>query len=90
MAFRMLRVAEVAELLSCSERTVRRWIADGTLQSVKVGGTRLISEAELDRLLGLVEPARLENFNDQACNPDMAHFEARFDVLRTFKCEGGK
>jgi excisionase family DNA binding protein len=46
-----LLVREVATLVRRSERTVRRWIADGTLPSVKIGGTRLVAIAELQRLL---------------------------------------
>jgi excisionase family DNA binding protein len=37
-----------------SERTIRRWIADGTLPSVKIGGSRLIPE---DQLYALVAEA---------------------------------
>jgi excisionase family DNA binding protein len=42
----------VAELLDVTERTVRRWIADETLPSVKVGGARLIARATLEQQLG--------------------------------------
>jgi excisionase family DNA binding protein len=42
----------VAELLDVTERTVRRWIADGTLPSVKLGGARLIARATLEQQLG--------------------------------------
>jgi excisionase family DNA binding protein len=31
-----------------SQRTIRRWIADGTLPSIKIGGSRLIPEDQLD------------------------------------------
>ena len=47
-----LRAGEVAVELGVSERTVRRWIADGTLRSMKIGGTRLVARAELERLMG--------------------------------------
>ena len=47
-----LRARSVAELLDVTERTVRRWIADGTLPSVKVGGARLIARATLEQRLG--------------------------------------
>jgi excisionase family DNA binding protein len=47
-----LRAAGVATLLDVSERTVRRWIADGRLPSVKIGGTRFIAITALDVLLG--------------------------------------
>ena len=49
MTARYLRARAVAALLGVSERTVRRWIAVGIIPSVKVGGTRLISMAELER-----------------------------------------
>jgi excisionase family DNA binding protein len=47
-----LRAREVAELLGVSERTVRRWIAEGTLPSTRIGGARLLAKADLERLLG--------------------------------------
>ncbi|MEB8989323.1 helix-turn-helix domain-containing protein [Bacillus cereus] len=31
-------VKDITELLSVSERTVRRWIADKKLESIKIGG----------------------------------------------------
>ena len=46
-----LRAAEIARLLGISERTVRRWIASGELPSVKVGGSRLVARADLERTL---------------------------------------
>lgn len=46
-----LRARAVAELLDVDVRTVRRWIADGTLPSVRIGGARLVAEADLKRLL---------------------------------------
>lgn len=46
-----LRVSEVTDIVRCSERTVRRWIAEGVLPSVKIGGTRLVAIADLHRLL---------------------------------------
>ena len=47
-----LRAGEIAELLGVNVRTVRRWIADGTLPSVKIGGARLVLEHHLLMLLG--------------------------------------
>ena len=46
-----LRPRQIAELLSVTERTVRRWIADGTLPSVKLGGARLVARVTLERRL---------------------------------------
>lgn len=48
---RHLRAAEIAASLGVSVRTVRRWIADGIVPSVKVGGARLVEEADLERIL---------------------------------------
>ena len=45
------RPRQIAELLGVTERTVRRWIADGTLPSVKLGGARLVARATLERRL---------------------------------------
>ena len=47
-----LRPRQIAEMLGVTERTVRRWIADGTLPSVKLGGARLVARATLERRLG--------------------------------------
>jgi excisionase family DNA binding protein len=37
-----LSARDYAEIFGCSERTVRRWIADGRLQSIRMGGLRRI------------------------------------------------
>jgi excisionase family DNA binding protein len=46
-----LRASEIARLAGVSVRTVRRWIADDTLPSVKVRGVRLVPRKELERVL---------------------------------------
>jgi len=47
-----LRPRQIAEMLGVTERTVRRWIADGTLPSVKLGGARLVALVTLEQRLG--------------------------------------
>jgi excisionase family DNA binding protein len=47
-----LRAQAVADRLGVTVRTVRRWIADKTIPSIKVGGTRFIAEEDLARALG--------------------------------------
>ncbi len=47
-----LRPRQIAELLGVTERTVRRWIAEGMLPSVKLGGARLVARATLEQRLG--------------------------------------
>lgn len=48
---RYFRAPVIATRTGVSLRTVRRWIANGSLPSSKIGGTRLVAEADLDRLL---------------------------------------
>ena len=50
-ASRYLRPRAIAEQFGVHVRTVRRWIANGTLPSVKIGGVRLVAEDDLLRLL---------------------------------------
>lgn len=52
-----LRARKIAERVDVNIRTVRRWIANGTLPSVKVGGSRLVAEADLLRILSPNDPA---------------------------------
>ena len=46
-----LRARDITELTGVSIRTVRRWIADGTLPSTRLGGARLVPKTALERLL---------------------------------------
>ena len=46
-------------------RTVRRWIADGTISSYKLGGTRLVARADLERRL-CSSPDRAEEPDEDA------------------------
>ncbi len=45
------RVREVAEILGMAERTVWRWLREGRLKRVKVGGATLIPADEVGRLI---------------------------------------
>ena len=47
-----LRPRQIAESLGVTERTIRRWIADGTLPSRKLGGARLVARSTLEQRLG--------------------------------------
>ncbi len=51
-----LRAGEIARLCGVSVRTVRRWIAAGTLPSVKVGGVRLVARQALQEMLAPAAP----------------------------------
>jgi excisionase family DNA binding protein len=55
-----LRAGEIARLAGVSVRTVRRWIAEKTLPSVKLRGVRLVPRKDLERML---TPAPIENPN---------------------------
>jgi hypothetical protein len=46
-----LRAGDIVALTGMSIRTVRRWIADETILSTKLGGTRFVAKAEVQRLL---------------------------------------
>jgi excisionase family DNA binding protein len=48
-----LRAADIARLTGMSLRTVRRWIDDEILPSVKLGGARLVAAADFERLLSV-------------------------------------
>jgi len=56
-----LRAGDVADLLGMSIRTVRRWLADGSLPSIKIGGARLVLEEDL---LMLLERPSAHNYNE--------------------------
>lgn len=48
-----LRIGQAAEILGVSVDTIRRWAADGTLKTKRSGGgQRLVSAAEVSRVLG--------------------------------------
>jgi excisionase family DNA binding protein len=47
-----ISVAEFKKLTGVSHATVSRWIHDHTIQSVKVGGRRLIAFSEVERIKG--------------------------------------
>ena len=50
---RLLTIQEVAEILSVGERTVRRWIAEGELDALRVGPRNVrIPVASVERLVG--------------------------------------
>ena len=51
-----LRASGIARLADVSVRTVRRWIAEGTLPSVKVRGVRLVPRKDFERVLSPPEP----------------------------------
>jgi hypothetical protein len=42
--------------LGRDQATIHRWMKRGLIKSTKIAGTRLITRAELDRLLGGDQP----------------------------------
>ena len=48
---RAFRIPEVAELLSLSVREVERLVADGEIDSIRVGRVRLIASSAIDAFL---------------------------------------
>jgi excisionase family DNA binding protein len=49
--------AQTAEIFGKSPRTIRLWVKLGHLNATRIGGARLISEAEIRRLAGGTAPA---------------------------------
>lgn len=55
----MATVAETAERLKCSTKTVRRYIADGRLTAYRVGPKMLrVDQADVDQLLRAIPTRR--------------------------------
>lgn len=48
---KLLSVEKAAEVLSVSPWTIRAWITQGKLGSVKLGSRRLVREAEIQRII---------------------------------------
>jgi excisionase family DNA binding protein len=55
-----LRAVDITRLTGLSLRTVRRWIADKFVPSVKIRGARLVPRKPLERVLS---PGWLENLD---------------------------
>lgn len=64
-----LRASDIARLTGVSIRTARRWIADEILPSTKLGGTRLVARADLERLL-CSSPDHAEEGDEEATEYD--------------------
>lgn len=47
----LLTVAEVAEIMRVKDQTVRRWVRDGRIEVVKIGGTIRILSGQLSRFV---------------------------------------
>ncbi|MEM1651062.1 MAG: helix-turn-helix domain-containing protein [Sulfolobales archaeon] len=55
MSEKLYRTSEVAELLSISVSTVKKWIKQGRLHALRVGKLWMIPESEVRRILSGVE-----------------------------------
>ena len=58
-----LRARQIADTLGVTERTVRRWIADGVLPSCRLGGARLVAHSDLERRLSPTADTEEEDEN---------------------------
>ena len=45
------RIGQVAYLLNCHEKTVRRWVQEGRLKETRIGSTVRFSPDEVTRLI---------------------------------------
>lgn len=48
---RLLKVPDVAELLSISPRTVRSWVYRGLIPSIKINGALRFDKATLEKII---------------------------------------
>jgi len=53
-------VNEAASILCCTNVTIRRWVMDGTIGSIKIGGRRLIPKKVIDELIARAVPKETE------------------------------
>jgi excisionase family DNA binding protein len=56
---KLLRIEQTADLLGVSPWTIRAWVAQGKLKSVKLGSRRLVPESEVVRLISEAESKTL-------------------------------
>ena len=53
-------VEETAAMLGCTQVTIRRWVGNGTLRSIKLGGRRLIAAGTVDDLVQQAQSKELK------------------------------
>jgi excisionase family DNA binding protein len=63
-----LRAGDIARLTGTTVRTVRRWIADKTIPSRRLGGARFVATADLEAALSASEDVLKESFDTQKCD----------------------
>ncbi|MDQ2747513.1 MAG: helix-turn-helix transcriptional regulator [Acidobacteriota bacterium] len=83
----LLKLKEAAEMIGVSYPTIKQWIYNGKIRSVKtVGGHHRIPQEEIDRLLG-TENSNVRNFSPGLSSISGRNklfgtiIEARFDGL---------
>ena len=47
---KLLKIKEVAEIFGLHPDTIRHWVLNNKIESVKIGGSRRIKQSEVDRL----------------------------------------
>ena len=62
MEERLLTTAEIAEYLSVTDQTVRRWVKDRELPAFKLGRELRVKESDLERFL---ESRRVQGGEDE-------------------------
>lgn len=64
----LLSVADVAERLRCSRWTVHRYISEGKLKSIKLGGrgVHVIEREDFDRFIEAEKAAAVARFDEAA------------------------
>ena len=67
--FVFLTIVETASMLRVSEKTIRRWHADGTIKGVYIGGSMYFSKSEL------VKNAKVNKLNKRWKDTTRENFE---------------
>jgi excisionase family DNA binding protein len=60
-----VRAGEIARLTGMSVRTVRRWIKNQVLPSIKLGGARLVATADLEHVLSPSHDTLQESWREE-------------------------
>ncbi len=67
-AYKLMTVAEVADILQCSERAVAAWRASGELGSVKMGRLRRYRPEDVEEFIRVRMQGRPEEIENNSRN----------------------
>ena len=92
MTRRYISIAEAAEYLNVSNRTVRRLIADGELTGYRAGKSRRLIRVDLDEIDSQLMQPIGPHWNNPAAKPrtrDITHVPDRSTAVKEWRSPGG-